>query len=458
MYTATPGVYVQEIATLPPSVAEVSTAIPVFIGYVQTPGADVTRITSMLEYRALFGTAVPSNFKVKVNPAGADGTPGTIDVTEDAPAAGTHQTLFYSLSHYFINGGGPCYVIPIGGGANAKADFQAGLDKAAELDEPTLILFPEATALPIEDYGALAGAALAQCNDLKDRFTILDVPDGKVDDFRTRIGMNYLSYGAAYHPYLETTINPLYDETAVTVDTGDAPAVAPATGPGPAPAAPELPKLSTLQQTKTDVYNRVKDALSRLRITLPPSPAMAGIYASVDRDRGVWKAPANASVEGVIGAVTRITDAAQAGLNIDPTAGKSINAIRDFTGKGTLVWGSRTLAGNDNEWRYVPVRRLFIAVEENTKKASAFAVFEPNDATTWLKVKGMIESYLYNLWRDGALAGAKPDDAFFVHVGLGKTMTAQDVLEGKLIVEIGLAAVRPAEFVMLRFMHLLQKS
>jgi phage tail sheath protein FI len=106
----------------------------------------------------------------------------------------------------------------------------------------------------------------------------------------------------------------------------------------------------------------------------------------------------------------------------------------------------------------VPVRRLFITIEESTKNATGFAVFEPNDATTWLKVKGVVDSYLYGLWERGALAGAKPDDAYFVNIGLGKTMTAQDILEGRLIVEIGVAAVRPAEFIVLRFSHKLQQS
>jgi phage tail sheath protein FI len=135
-----------------------------------------------------------------------------------------------------------------------------------------------------------------------------------------------------------------------------------------------------------------------------------------------------------------------------------VNPLRTFPGVGSVVWGARTLAGNDNEWRYVPVRRLFLTIEESTKKASAFAVFEPNDATTWLKVKGMIESYLYGLWEQGALAGAKPEAAYYVHVGLGRTMTAQDVLEGRLKVEIGIAAVRPAEFIVIRFMHKLQEA
>ena len=116
------------------------------------------------------------------------------------------------------------------------------------------------------------------------------------------------------------------------------------------------------------------------------------------------------------------------------------------------------MAGNDNEWRYVSVRRLFNMVEESVKKATEQFVFEPNDANTWVKVKAMISNYLTVLWRQGALAGAKPEHAFYVACGLGATMTAQDILEGKLFVEIGMAAVRPAEFIILRFSHKMQES
>jgi uncharacterized protein len=216
--------------------------------------------------------------------------------------------------------------------------------------------------------------------------------------------------------------------------------------------------LATITSSETAVYNQVKSALNQQRVVLPPSAAIAGIYASVDRDRGVWKAPANVSINAVIGPVSKVTVEDQENLNIDPTAGKSVNAIRAFTGKGTLVWGARTLAGNDNEWRYVSVRRLFIMIEESTQKASALAVFEPNDAATWLKVKAMMESFLYGLWQQSALAGTTPDQAYFVNVGLGRTMTPQDVLERRMIVEIGVAAVRPAEFIILRFSHQLQQA
>ena len=218
-------------------------------------------------------------------------------------------------------------------------------------------------------------------------------------------------------------------------------------------AAAQDSHLGDLKETKTDTYNKVRTALAKERVTLPPSAAIAGIYAAVDRDRGVWKAPANVSVSAVIQPASKITHEEQEALNVDPEAGKSINAIRAFSGKGTLVWGARTLAGNDNEWRYINVRRLFNLIEESTKKSTAFAVFEPNDATTWLKVKAMIDSYLYGLWQQGAFSGSSSEAAYFVNVGLGKTMTQQDVLEGRMIVEIGVAAVRPAEFIILKFSH-----
>jgi uncharacterized protein len=160
----------------------------------------------------------------------------------------------------------------------------------------------------------------------------------------------------------------------------------------------------------------------------------------------------------VVGPTVKLTDADQEGLNVDPVAGKSINAIRAFTGKGTIVWGARTLDGNSNEWRYVSVRRFFNFAEESIKKGSGWVVFEPNDANTWTRVQAMIENFLIKQWRAGALAGAKPEDAFYVKVGLGTTMTALDILEGRMNIEIGMAVVRPAEFIILKFSHKMQQS
>ena len=185
------------------------------------------------------------------------------------------------------------------------------------------------------------------------------------------------------------------------------------------------------------LYQTILTGLQNTNTTVPPSGAVAGIYAFVDRTRGVWKAPANASISGIIGPKDTFTASQLDALNVDPNSGKSINAIRSFTGKGTLVWGARTLAGNDNEWRYVNVRRFFNFVEESIKKATEQFVFEPNDANTWVRVQAMIENFLTVLWRQGALQGVKPEHAFYVAVGLGKTMTPLDILEGRMIVEIG---------------------
>lgn len=216
--------------------------------------------------------------------------------------------------------------------------------------------------------------------------------------------------------------------------------------------------LSQIEQVDNDSYNAIKQEIATVGVILPPSSSMAGIYAAVDRDRGVWKAPANVSLSSVVKPTVKINNAIQDGLNVDVVAGKSVNAIRAFSGKGTMVWGARTLAGNDNEWRYISVRRFFNMVEESVKKATDQFVFEPNDANTWVRVRAMIENFLILQWRAGALAGAQPDDAFFVRVGLGETMTSQDILEGRMIVEIGMAVVRPAEFIILRFSHKMQES
>lgn len=205
------------------------------------------------------------------------------------------------------------------------------------------------------------------------------------------------------------------------------------------------------------LYNKIKNEISQLPIYMPPSSAIAGIYARIDKNNGVWKAPANVNLAYVSKPTVNITHEEQADMNVH-TTGKSVNAIRTFTGKGTMVWGARTLAGNDNEWRYVPVRRFFNMVEESVKKASEQFVFEGNDANTWVRIRAMIENFLNLQWRAGALTGAKPEQAYYVRVGLGQTMTAEDILNGYMNIEIGMAVVRPAEFIVLKFSHKMQEA
>ncbi|WP_153801268.1 phage tail sheath family protein [Foetidibacter luteolus] len=471
----TPGVYVNEIPTFPPSVAQVSTAVPAFIGYTQqaldSEGESLTnrptKIQSLFDYERYFGNAEnETSITVDINRT-TNGS-GTIlsSTALAAIATPSEHNMYYSLRLYFENGGGPCYIVSVGatGGTIEVGDdttgLQSGLAALRAYDEPTIILFPEGRALAEADYYGLVGLAIDQCASLQDRFTLIDVhydptntTDQVMDDFRnvaphtTGFGKSdNLSYGAAYYPDLRTLFDFRYQDTGVNVTI---------TTDGVAAAAVAL---NTLFSTDSAAYYASKDAVGKLSPTLPPSPAIAGIYAKVDASRGVWKAPANISINSIYDVTDFITDAEQDGMNIDATSGKSVNAIRAFSGKGILVWGARTLDGNSNEWRYISVRRFFIMVEESVKKATAAFVFEPNDANTWTKVRSMIENYLTLLWRQGALAGAKAEHAFFVRVGIGQTMSAQDILEGRMIVEIGMAAVRPAEFIILRFSHKMQES
>ena len=470
----TPGVYIEEIPKFPPSIAPVETAVPAFIGYTEKAkdlmDRDLklkpTRITSMVEYERYFGM-----------PQKEERVTVTIDVkTEDSKQVSqkaiaaldrTHRSkhvMNYAIQMFFANGGGPCYIVSVEKYKTLGADLDVtelenGLVALQKEDEPTLIVFPEAQNLKIGDFETIQNSALNQCAKLQDRFVIMDVHGGDVSlsdskadlrqaviNFRSSgIGTNNLKYGAAYGPNIETILDFAVDEakTKVWVATDKTPPV-------------EF-ILSSLESDNNINYEAARAAIRDLSNILPPSAAIAGIYSAVDGSRGVWKAPANVSINGVIAPTIQFTNAEQDQMNID-ASGKSINAIRAFTGKGTLVWGARTLAGNDNEWRYVNVRRLFIFVEESVKKATEPFVFEPNDRNTWVRVQGMIENFLTTLWRQGALQGVKPEHAFYVSVGLGKTMTALDILEGRMIVEIGMAAVRPAEFIILNFSHKMAES
>jgi uncharacterized protein len=624
----TPDVYIEEISVFPPSVAEVETAIPAFIGYtekaIKNAADDLilkpTKIYSLKEYELHFGNPKDDDISLTV---GNDPIKGLVVSVFTEPAV--KYLLYYSVKMFFENGGGQCYIIAVGTyqptpaidltGGPTTFGLQDGLEALALEDEPTLIVIPEAVKLSVTDYQSLMQAVLLQCEKLRDRFAILDIYAGEaslnpaeLSTNRSYFGNNNLKYGAAYYPFLKTTINFFVNDaetnvkvtpptgvgatataslgtvsviseinitaggsgytsaptvtlsggggtgatataavaagvvTAVTLTAGgsgytSAPTVSfsggggtgaaataiTATAPGSTVAtiavtsggngynaaptvgftggggtgaaatavvaagvvtavnvttpgsgyttAPTITftpsavassvNLATLKDPaapNTALYNFVKNVLKEHFVKLPPSGAIAGIYAATDSNRGVWKAPANTSLANVIEPVIKLDNARQDDLNVDATTGKSINAIRAFMGKGTLVWGARTLAGNDNEWRYIPVRRFFSVVEESIKKSIYWAVFEPNDANTWVKVRGMIENYLNQKWREGALAGATPKEAFFVKCGLGVTMTSQDILEGRMNVEIGMAVVRPAEFIILKFSHKLQTS
>lgn len=482
----TPGVYIQEISKFPPSVAQVETAIPAFIGYTEKamvrgrdlhagaqPVIEAVRITSLLEYTETFGTTLPEKgitvtIKEQTDEQGLAVLSRQVIGSIAAPPT---FNMYYAMQAFFANGGGPCYIVSVGKieaeGVLEAAALKKGLAEVAKEDEVTLLLFPESNGLNDSDRADIFGAALEQCGLLQDRFVIMSVPvikdeglERSVASFRNlSLPLDNLKYGAAYLPDIETVLNHEYTPEEITLvhkqlsssNTED-------------PGDFDGQKMSALMPAGTSdgggntvLFNLVKAAIDAIPLTLPPCALVAGQYAKVDNTRGVFKAPANVALASVVKPILKITNAEQDDLNVH-TSGKSINAIRSFTGKGTLIWGARTLAGNDNEWRYIPVRRFFNMAEESIKKATEQFVFEPNDANTWTKVKAMIENFLILQWRAGALAGAKPEQAFYVKIGLNETMTALDILEGRMIVEIGMAVVRPAEFIILKFSHKMQES
>lgn len=468
----TPGDYIVEISSLPASIASVETAIPAFIGYTQkaqkleigdlllTP----TRIDSIQEYEKYFGAKVNETINViltdELVKTGATTVLNARKIEIKIPFL--KNNMHYHLQSYFANGGGSCYIVSVGKPKQAliKRDLKKGLDEVYQYAEPTLLVFPDGIHLSkAADLYSLYNDALMQAYELGDRFVIMDISandlQGKSDIelFRENVtgGENHTSlrYGAAYYPLLQSSIGYHYADSSVRISHD---IIIKEQGHADIKSKGEfdLLYLNNPKLNGTPVYNAIKISITNQTITLSPSSAVAGVYAAIDNSQGVWKAPANVSLANVKAPNITLNDAEQAALNVDANTGKSINAIRRFAGKGTLLWGARTLAGNDNEWRYISVRRFFNMAEESVKKTINQFTFEPNEINTWQKVRSLIENYLNTLWKAGALAGAKPEHAFFVRVGLGQTMTAQDITEGRMNIEIGMAPAKPAEFIIIR--------
>lgn len=584
----TPGVYIKEKNAFGNSVVEAETAIPAFIGFTEKAlngDDDLTnrpwKISSMTEFIQYFGNAAKPELKVEVRKI-HDLTPeqrkegkklpdetlqdglfmyvdrfhteteklklkdknGDEEENEsDVPfnyafcmSGKQPYTLFYQMQMFFANGGSTCYVVSVGTYEDKKDAIDdklvenalAALEKEREV---TLIVVPEAVFG--KQCGNIQQLMMKHCGEMGNRFAILDVPqedkslqlDKRMEIFQNTV-TNYFSYGAAYFPWLNTTVLSdkdlsgdtfEWDESVWTnmehlekmdasmtailkslsfktevlelanggdpkdgfsfgsVKTGpfkggevtDIEEVKDATGNVTTKkvtvvhySKDNLPDKDTLHlalYNGSPLYKQaIKGVLKQLNL-LPPSAAMAGIYTMVDHTRGVWKAPANVSLNYVDSPAEDLDDDEQANLNA-PMTGKAINVIRMFRGEGVKVWGARTLDGNSLDWRYINVRRTLLFLEESVKNAARAYVFEPNDSGTWVNMKCMIENFLHSVWKRGGLAGASPEDAFEVHVGLGDTMTDNDILEGIMRITVLVAVTHPAEFIEITFQQQMQKS
>lgn len=510
----TPGVYVTELQAFPKSMVGVPTAVPVFIGYTKKADLDgksafnePVKIGSMVEFRKYFGGAPDVKYKLEQtppadlqkNPADYDFMVAYIKAKDENPQenvteyysidmdsdGATNFYLYNSMRFFYENGGGDCYVLSVGDYKNkpAKDLLEQGLNIVQNEKGPTMIVMPDAVLLEKNDFKEIANKMLKQAKDLQDRVAILDVAkstikpsiDDTMNDFRELLELDndapsWLSYGIAYYPWLNTSVigddeisfTAFEKKSLETLKTVLKNSVSGKyTGGKLEKVNTIIDKITTADPNNAEFTEQdivmvaplLKDVLTNLKNKmnlLPPGGAIAGVISSVDATRGVWKAPANVNINSVISPDVTITSEDQEDMNI-PLDGKAVNAIRAFADSGIVIWGARTLDGNSKDWRYVNIRRTLIYIEQSIKQALRAYLFDANDSTTWTAVKSMIEGWLSGLWEQGGLMGDKAADAFEVEVGLGSTMTPNDVLDGYMIVQVVLQMVHPVEFIELTF-------
>ncbi len=385
-----PGVYVEEVPSSVQPIAGVGTSTAGFIGVVDDvdmpmqPGKFETDSLGK-EIKDSLGNLIPIPFDL----ADPD-VPQLITSWESfknhfGDFQEGNRILGHAVYGFFNNGGTRCWV------ARTEAVPEAAkvadiLERFEAIDEIALVAVPGATDPEIHN------AVIAHCENVGDRFAILDAPEtDSFDPEVIRDDTANSSYAAMYYPRIE-----------------------------------------------------VFDPIDKARAFVPPSGHIAGIYARIDTERGVHKAPANAVVRGALGVEHRLSRADQGGLNPD-----GINVIRDLNGN-IVVWGARTMGGDANgEWKYINVRRLFLFLRESIDEGTQWVVFEPNDTALWAKITRNVTAFLTNVWRSGALFGTTPAEAFYVRCDASTNPPEIRDL-GQVVCEIGVAVVRPAEFVIFR--------
>ena len=383
-----PGVYVEEVEAGSRPIEGVGTAVAAFVGLASRgPTNAPTLVTNWSQFTAAFG-----------------------DFTE-----GTY--LAHAVYGFFLNGGNRCYVVNVGSGSiMGGGRTRSGITVLEEIDEIAIVAAPGYTDAASYD------AVISHCEKMKDRVGILDAPQ-QVES------IDALTQVATAGP--TTTGRGRRSEESA-----------------------ETPPASTgLRARQSDggyaayyfPWIVVRDPLApEQQVTVPPSGHIAGIWARTDMARGVHKAPANEAVRGALDLSYRLTREEQGVLNQ-----QGVNGIRLFSREGIRVWGARTLAASGSEWRYLNVRRLFNMIEEAIADNTRWIVFEPNDRTLWKSIRRDIGAFLTRLWRDGALMGRTPEEAFFVKCD-EETNPPEVIDAGQVVAVIGIAPVKPAEFIIFR--------
>ena len=410
----TPGVYVEEVPSGARPIQAVGTRTAGFIG--KAPRKELNPKTAVpvnnwTEFKRKFAGPTAAELKAledaqvdlaakrrqKAAQTEIDAALTAVETARKAVnAEHTNTDLSHAVYGFFLNGGSRCYVVNI----QDDTTIDDGLKELAKIDEIAIVAAPgfatKAAYIALRDH----------CDSLKDRVGILDGPKTLGDN----------------------EIMQLSGETVTS-------------------AAWEMPNPSengqlTLYTPWLTVSN--PDAGGNPpTINVPPSGHVAGIWARTDATRGVHKAPANEAVRGAIGLERQITHEEQGGINAN-----GVNCIRNFTRDGILVWGARTLT-KEPAFRYLNVRRLFNMIEESIAEGTRWIVFEPNDRPLWQAIRRDLTAFLMGYWRDGALMGSTPEEAFFVRCD-EETNPIESINEGRVVIEVGLAPVKPAEFVIFR--------
>jgi phage tail sheath protein FI len=304
--------------------------------------------------------------------------------------------LAYAAQGFFNNGGKKLYVVRI-----ATASIKA-YQQALHILEPTadigMVALPGYSTLPVKEYAGLTQILVQYAEKRRDRMILIDPPPASDQQQLLSIrNMVNSSFAAIYAPWL-----------------------------------------------------MVRDRHSKRALALPPSGFVAGVIARVDATRGIYKAPANEVIQRIVGLERNITETEQSVLNP-----QGVNVLRSLPDRSYRIWGART-ASAEPEWKYLSVRRYFTYLEKSIEQGTAWAVYEPNTQALWSNLRGVVENFLLSEWRKGALQGSKPDQAYFVRIDRS-TMTQNDIDQGRVIMLVGFAPLKPAEFVLLRIMQQTRK-